>query len=89
MNKMVKKYIALICLLAQLNLSVANLNARIVIIGGGISGLAAANELNNYGFKDIKILEADYKLGGRAYSVPYSKYIYLYFKLSLFIIHPY
>ncbi len=69
---MIKVYFALFCLLAQSCLSFANLNARIVIIGGGISGLAAANELNSYGFKDIKILEADSKLGGRAHSIPYS-----------------
>jgi monoamine oxidase len=73
---MIKICITLIFLLAQLDLLLANLNAKIVIIGGGISGLAAANELNNYGFKDIKILEADFKLGGRANSVPYSNLLF-------------
>ena len=38
--------------------------AKIVIIGGGITGLAAAHELSKAGNK-VTLLEADNKLGGQ------------------------
>lgn len=47
-------------------------NSNIIIIGGGVSGLVAYNQLQNNGFKNITILEAD-RLGGRIYTIPFGK----------------
>jgi len=38
---------------------------EIIVIGAGMAGIAAANQLNEYGFKDIVILEARDITGGR------------------------
>ncbi len=45
-------------------------NSHIIIVGGGVSGLAAYNQLKNNGFKNITLLEAD-RLGGRIYTIPF------------------
>ena len=37
----------------------------VIIIGGGTSGLAAASELSKLGNKNILVLEASNRLGGR------------------------
>ena len=42
---------------------------EVTIIGGGISGLAAANELIKSGIKNVLILEGNDRLGGRVHSV--------------------
>jgi hypothetical protein len=39
-----------------------------IIVGGGISGLLAANELIKRGVKDIRILESEDRIGGKARS---------------------
>lgn len=44
------------------------LNKKIVIIGAGVSGIAAASKLIENGFKNIKILEAEPNYGGRIQS---------------------
>ena len=41
------------------------LDAQIVIIGSGISGIAAAQKLVKYGFGNVRILEATARSGGR------------------------
>lgn len=41
----------------------------IIIVGAGVAGLAAASRLISNGFKDVKILEAENRLGGRVHSV--------------------
>ena len=41
------------------------LHSKIVIIGAGISGLAAAEKLQQKGWTDYKILEATDRIGGR------------------------
>ncbi|XP_023239948.1 spermine oxidase-like [Centruroides sculpturatus] len=43
---------------------------KIIIIGGGISGISAANHLIEKGEQSIKILEARNRIGGRIISVP-------------------
>ena len=48
----------------------SNSNPKIIIIGAGISGIAAANQLALSGFSDFKILEATNRTGGRICSVP-------------------
>lgn len=46
-------------------------NPRILIIGAGASGIAAAAKLFENGFRDFTILEAENRVGGRICSVPF------------------
>lgn len=46
-------------------------NARVIIIGAGISGYATAQRLMERGIDDIIILEAESRIGGRIHSIPY------------------
>jgi len=46
---------------------------RLVIIGAGISGVAAGNVLCNEGMDDFVILEATDRIGGRIYSIDLGK----------------
>lgn len=48
-------------------------NARIVIVGAGISGISAAAKLIENGFKNLVILEAENRIGGRVCTVPFGK----------------
>ena len=41
---------------------------KIIIIGAGISGIAAGNHLSKEGFTNFKILEASDRIGGRIWS---------------------
>lgn len=41
---------------------------KIIIVGAGISGIAAATKLYENGFNDITILEAENRIGGRVYT---------------------
>lgn len=53
---------------------VENFNfCKIIIIGGGIAGLSAANHLVKCGQTDFKLLEATNKVGGRIEAVETSK----------------
>jgi NADPH-dependent 2,4-dienoyl-CoA reductase/sulfur reductase-like enzyme len=45
------------------------IETEVVVVGGGISGLAAANTLKDGGFKDITVLEAKETIGGRIRSI--------------------
>ncbi len=65
-------YLILLLGLVESNLALT-INSPIVIIGGGVSGVAAANQLISSGFRNVTILEAENRLGGRIYSIPYSK----------------
>ncbi|BFZ13198.1 hypothetical protein BsWGS_16237 [Bradybaena similaris] len=44
---------------------------KIVVIGAGLAGLSAANQLISFGFRKVIVLEALDRVGGRMYSVPY------------------
>lgn len=46
-------------------MSMARADCRILIIGCGISGVAAAQRLVESGFKQVRILEATGRSGGR------------------------
>jgi monoamine oxidase len=47
------------------------MSQNIVIVGAGLSGMLAAAELMENGFTDIFILEAEDRIGGRVYSIPF------------------
>lgn len=44
------------------------LNEKIVIVGGGASGIAAASKLLQYGYENIVILEVENRIGGRIWT---------------------
>ena len=45
-----------------------HLKTRTVIIGAGVSGLAAANNLLNNGYTDFVVIEALDRIGGRIFT---------------------
>lgn len=47
---------------------------KIVIVGAGASGIAAATKLYENGFHNIVILEGESRLGGRINSFKYGKF---------------
>jgi monoamine oxidase len=47
---------------------------KVIIIGSGMSGLSAAIKLIENGIKDILILEANDRLGGRICTMPFGKF---------------
>lgn len=49
------------------------MNKRIVIIGAGSSGIAAATKLKSNGFLNIKVLEAENRIGGRINTVRFGE----------------
>lgn len=49
--------------------------ARVVIIGSGLAGLAAAQRLYEAGTRDVVILEAQNKPGGRVHTIAHSNYL--------------
>lgn len=44
---------------------------KIVIIGAGASGFAAASKLIANGFHNLLILEAENRIGGRVHTIPF------------------
>ncbi|RMZ99363.1 spermine oxidase [Brachionus plicatilis] len=49
------------------------MNKKVVIIGAGIAGLAAANYFTEQNFDDFVILEASSEIGGRIKTLPFQK----------------
>jgi monoamine oxidase len=47
------------------------MNSKIVIIGGGAAGISALSKLLEYGYKNVILLEAEKRIGGRIESVPF------------------
>ncbi len=47
------------------------MNRKIVIIGAGASGVAAATKLIKNGFTSVMLLEAENRIGGRINTVPF------------------
>lgn len=45
-----------------------DIDKRIIIIGAGSAGIAAASRLFENGFKNVTILEAENRIGGRLYT---------------------
>lgn len=44
---------------------------NILIIGAGASGFAAASKLIANGFRNVLLLEAENRIGGRIYTIPF------------------
>lgn len=53
-----------------------SLNPKIVIVGSGVSGLAAAERLVKAGFRHVRILEATKRSGGRIKTSTLGKFIF-------------
>lgn len=51
------------------------MDKKIIIVGAGVSGIAAATTLLSNGFKNVTILEAENRLGGRINTIPFGKNI--------------
>ncbi|XP_058457696.1 spermine oxidase-like [Malaya genurostris] len=49
------------------------MSARVVIIGAGSAGIAAATRLYEHGFRNVTILEATGRIGGRVHTVPFGE----------------
>lgn len=56
-------------------ISMPNRKVQVVIVGAGLSGLAAAQRLYKFGIRDIVILEAQSRIGGRVHTINYSDYL--------------
>lgn len=44
---------------------------NIVVIGAGASGIAAATKLISNGYQNVKVLEAENRIGGRINTISY------------------
>jgi spermine oxidase len=47
------------------------MSKSVIVIGAGVAGISAAVKLIENGFEDVKILEAENRIGGRLLSVPF------------------
>ena len=47
------------------------MDKKIIIIGSGAAGFAAASKLIFNGFKNVLVLEAENRIGGRVHTIPY------------------
>lgn len=50
-------------------------NKRLVIVGAGLAGLAAAQKLLQNGFENIVILEAQDRVGGRVQTIDHHDFV--------------
>jgi len=53
--------------------------AKIIIVGAGAAGIAAASKLLKNGLNDFVILEANNRIGGRVHTINFGKYRISYF----------
>lgn len=49
------------------------MNKKIVIIGAGSAGIAAATKLKSNGFQNITVLEGENRIGGRINTVRFGE----------------
>ena len=56
-------------------------SVKFIIIGGGIAGLAAAHKLIKSGERDIVVLEAKSRLGGRIHTIREGSILILLFDI--------
>lgn len=48
------------------------MDKKVIIIGSGASGFAAASKLLANGFQNVQILEAENRIGGRVHTIPFA-----------------
>jgi monoamine oxidase len=70
MSSLKKIIILLLCLQICIHQG-SCLKKKVIIVGSGISGLAAGYSLRQRGVNDIAILEARNRVGGRTYTIPF------------------
>lgn len=58
---------------------------RVIIVGAGASGIAAATSLMEHGIDNIMILEAENRTGGRINTVPFGMFIFYYTEYAITI----
>lgn len=46
------------------------MDKKIIIIGCGAAGIAAGTKLIKHGFKNVILLEAENRIGGRIHTIP-------------------
>lgn len=65
------------CLLCLLNLGISDAKEtpRIIIVGAGASGVAAASKLYDNKFNNVLILEAENRIGGRINTTSFGEYV--------------
>lgn len=75
-ERMIYRVIFLLCLISG---TIANetKSPRIVIVGAGSSGIAAASKLLENGFQNVLILEAEDRIGGRVHTVKFGEFTLL------------
>lgn len=44
---------------------------KVIIVGAGAAGFAAASKLISHGFQNVLILEAEQRIGGRINTIPF------------------
>jgi len=52
-----------------------SLQAQVVIVGAGLAGLAAAQRLHELGLRDVIVLEAQSRVGGRVHTISHCDYL--------------
>lgn len=52
---------------------ISDKNAKIIIVGSGAAGTAAASKLFDNGFTNVTILEAENRIGGRVFTTKIGK----------------
>ncbi|XP_044599462.1 protein anon-37Cs-like isoform X1 [Cotesia glomerata] len=70
-----KKRLLILLLLMTYFFNSEGRSPRVIIIGAGVSGVAAASRLLENGFDNITILEAENRIGGRIHSVKIGGYV--------------
>lgn len=68
----VRWFLFSICMVFLYLILLRMINKRVVIIGAGASGIAAGARLLANGFKNIIILEAEQRIGGRVWTIPFA-----------------
>lgn len=48
-----------------------SIEKKVIIIGAGASGIAAASKLILHGFQNVLLLEAENRIGGRIHTIPF------------------
>lgn len=62
-----------ILIVSCVTLAFCDKNAKIVIVGAGAAGTAAASRLLENGFTNVTILEAQDRIGGRVFTTKIGK----------------